>query len=87
MITAARLKTRTVKDLAAMAKRKKVSGWHPMRKDELVRALVKLAKAQASKTSKGRKSGTKKGAAAKAASNGPQSKSGRGKQPQKKVSC
>ena len=46
MITAARLKTRTVKDLAAMAKRKRVPGWHSMRKDELIKALVKLAKSQ-----------------------------------------
>jgi len=31
VITAATLKTRTVNDLAAMAKRKRVPGWHPMR--------------------------------------------------------
>ncbi len=48
MITAARLKTRTVKDLSAMAKRHGVPGWHAMRKDELIRALVKLTKAGAS---------------------------------------
>lgn len=45
MITAATLKSRTSKDLAAMAKRKGISGWHAMRKDELVKALVKDAKA------------------------------------------
>lgn len=45
MITAATLKSHTSKDLAAMAKRKGISGWHAMRKDELVKALVKDAKA------------------------------------------
>lgn len=41
VITAAKLKTRTVKDLAAMARKKKVPGWHSMRKGDLIRALVK----------------------------------------------
>ena len=45
MITAEKLKTHTVKDLAAMARKKKVLGWHTMRKDELVQALLKLARA------------------------------------------
>ena len=58
MITAATLKSRTSKDLAAMAKRKGISGWHAMRKDELVKALVKDAKT-ASKTS-GRKAASAK---------------------------
>ncbi len=49
VITAAKLKTRTVKDLAAMAKKKKIAGWHSMRKDELIRALIKHAKAQAAR--------------------------------------
>ena len=40
MMTIAKLKTRTVKDLAAMARKKKVSGWHTMRKDELITAAV-----------------------------------------------
>ncbi|MBN2475767.1 MAG: DUF4912 domain-containing protein [Pirellulales bacterium] len=52
MITAARLKTRTVKDLAAMAKKKRVPGWHAMRKDELIKALVKHAKNQAARGAK-----------------------------------
>ena len=43
MMTIAKLKTRTVKDLAAMARKKKVSGWHTMRKDELITALLKTA--------------------------------------------
>ena len=63
MTTAAKLKTRTVKDLAAMAKRKKVPSWHSMRKSELVRALVKHSKSQAAKRGK---TTTKKTTAAKA---------------------
>ena len=43
-MTASDLKTRTVRDLALMAKRKKVRGWHAMKKDELVRALVRRAR-------------------------------------------
>ncbi len=52
MTTAAKLKTRTVKDLAAMAKRKKVPGWHSMRKSELIKALVKHSRSQAAKRDK-----------------------------------
>lgn len=62
MTTAAKLKTRTVKDLAAMAKRKKVPGWHSMRKGDLVEALVKHARAQARKresASNGKKTAAK----------------------------
>lgn len=39
MTTVDKLKRMTVKDLAQMAKRKGVEGWHSMRKDQLVRAL------------------------------------------------
>jgi uncharacterized protein len=49
VITAATLKNRTVKDLAAMARKKKVLGWHTMRKDELVQALLKVARMQVAK--------------------------------------
>ena len=63
MTTAAKLKTRTVKDLAAMAKRKMVPGWHSMRKSELVGALVKHSRSQ---TVKRGKTTTKKTTAAKA---------------------
>lgn len=52
MITAANLKSRTVKDLAALAKRKGVPGWHSMRKEELVKALVKHARRDMAKTAK-----------------------------------
>lgn len=44
MVTADKLKNYTSKNLAQMAKKKGVPGWHAMRKDQLVRALVKLAK-------------------------------------------
>ena len=61
MITAAKLRNHTVKDLAAMAKVEGVSGWHSMRKEQLVKALLKLAKEEAAgkknrkkKTSKNR---------------------------------
>ncbi len=43
-MTAATLRNCTCKDLAQMAKTEGVAGWHSMRKDELVRALVKQAK-------------------------------------------
>lgn len=49
MITTAKLRAHNVKDLVAMAKRKGVSGWHSMRKDQLVRALVRRARSQAAK--------------------------------------
>ncbi len=49
MTTATKLKARTIKDLAAMAKKKKVSGWHAMRKDELVKALVNHARTAAAR--------------------------------------
>jgi hypothetical protein len=46
---AAKLKTRTVKELADMARKKKVHGWHEMRKDDLVRALLRKARQVAAK--------------------------------------
>ena len=49
MITAAKLKTRTVKDLAEMARKKGVSGWHAMRKQDLVKVLLRHAKAGAAR--------------------------------------
>jgi hypothetical protein len=47
VIEVAKLKSRTVKDLAAMAKRRGVAGWHSMRKEDLVKALAKCAKSEA----------------------------------------
>jgi hypothetical protein len=47
VITAAKLKSRTLKDLAEMARKKRLPGWHAMRKDDLVKALARLAKSAA----------------------------------------
>jgi len=60
VITAAKLRARTVKDLVVMAKRKGVSGWHSMRKEQLVRALVRKARSQAAKAAGRNGSGGKK---------------------------
>ncbi|MEN6406661.1 MAG: DUF4912 domain-containing protein [Thermoguttaceae bacterium] len=45
-MTATDLKSRTVRDLASMAKRKKVPGWHGMKKEELIKALLQQAKVE-----------------------------------------
>lgn len=44
MITQASLKSQTAKDLSQLAKEKGVAGWHSMRKDELIKALLKLSR-------------------------------------------
>lgn len=49
MITAAKLRSHTVKDLAASAKKKGIPGWHSMRKDDLVKALVSKARSEEAK--------------------------------------
>ncbi|MGA2619178.1 MAG: DUF4912 domain-containing protein [Thermoguttaceae bacterium] len=49
MISAVQLKTRSVKDLATMARKKKVLGWHTMRKEQLVRAILRKTKVLAGK--------------------------------------
>jgi hypothetical protein len=46
LITAATLKTQTWQDLADMAKRKGLPGYSAMRKEELVKALLRAAKAK-----------------------------------------
>ncbi len=71
MYTAAALKSQTVKDLGKLATKFGVVGWRGMRKDELVRALVRAAKRKATTTGKA------KGKAA-ASRNGSSSKSGKG---------
>ncbi|MFM9058675.1 MAG: DUF4912 domain-containing protein [Planctomycetaceae bacterium] len=43
-MTTASLKDKPVRDLARMAKQHGVPGWHSMRKDQLIRALVRRAK-------------------------------------------
>ena len=45
-MTAASLKEKPVRDLARLAKQHGVAGWHAMRKDQLIRALVQKAKAR-----------------------------------------
>lgn len=47
LITVADLRTQTVKDLCALARKMGLTGIHQMKKDQLVRALVKAHKAQA----------------------------------------
>ena len=39
-MTEAELRSRTRKELAEMAKRRRIAGWSPMRKDELIKALI-----------------------------------------------
>lgn len=46
-MTAASLKEKPVRDLARLAKQHGVAGWHSMRKDQLIRALVRKARARA----------------------------------------
>jgi len=72
VITLATLRARTVKDLAAMAKRKSIPGWHGMRKDELARALVNEARREAAKAAKkgNSRDGKGPGKAASAGTNG-----------------
>lgn len=53
-MTATTLRNCTCKDLAQMAKTEGVAGWHAMRKEELVRALVKQAR-QKQRTRYGRR--------------------------------
>lgn len=47
MITVAELSLHTVKDLAEMAKKKGIPGWHAMRKQELINALLQAARKEA----------------------------------------
>lgn len=47
-MTPSKLRAHTAKDLARMARDRGVAGWHSMRKEELVRALVRHAKRKSS---------------------------------------
>ena len=49
-MTAASLRERTARDLAHIARQNGVTGWHSMRKEELIHALVKLARKRALNT-------------------------------------
>lgn len=59
LITATSLREHTVKDLGRMAKDKGVAGWHSMRKDQLIRALVRLANANARKRASAKSKSTR----------------------------
>lgn len=58
MITAAELTLHTVKDLAEMAKKKGIPGWHSMRKQELIQALLKAARKESRQRVKKQKKAT-----------------------------
>ncbi len=51
-MTVEELKSQTRKDLAGMARNRGVAGWHAMRKDELVKALSRLARRDRRKNSR-----------------------------------
>ncbi|MDG2380188.1 MAG: DUF4912 domain-containing protein [Pirellulaceae bacterium] len=55
MITTAALKEYTLKDLAQMAKKRGITGWHSMRKQDLIRAIVRDAKSVATREKNGSK--------------------------------
>lgn len=78
LIKASSLKSYTAKDLAQMAKREGVSGWHSMRKEQLIKALSDLEKksARPKKSSHKGSNGAKSTNGAKA-SNGEKSRSPR----------
>lgn len=60
MITVADLRNQTVKDLSAMARKMGLTGVHSMRKDQLVKALMKATKAKQSASARsGRRSSGK----------------------------
>jgi hypothetical protein len=46
MITAASLNAQKSKELAQLAKQRGISGWHSMRKEDLVKALLKIARSE-----------------------------------------
>lgn len=60
-MTAATLRSLTAKDLAQMARERGVAGWHSMRKEELIGALVRVAKRRASSETKGAANGRQNG--------------------------
>ncbi|MCA9239892.1 MAG: DUF4912 domain-containing protein [Planctomycetales bacterium] len=60
-MTASTLKSYTAKDLAQMARNEGISGWHSMRKDELVAALIRASRTS-SRKSKNRSEPSRNGA-------------------------
>jgi len=76
VISVAKLKNLTLKDLAAMARKQNIPGWHDMRKEQLLRALLRRSKTAASSASQsaanetGKRRGAVKLSVARAAGNG-----------------
>ena len=66
MITAASLKNQKSKELAQLAKKKGVPGWHSMRKEQLIKALLKVARDKEKQKSRGTSTATGKRTANKA---------------------
>ncbi|REK30286.1 MAG: DUF4912 domain-containing protein [Planctomycetota bacterium] len=54
-MTADSLRTRTCKDLAQIAKQHKVDGWHSMRKEQLVMAILRAVQKKSAKNSTAKK--------------------------------
>ncbi|MCG8583160.1 MAG: DUF4912 domain-containing protein, partial [Pirellulales bacterium] len=52
-MTPAKLKSYTQKDLAQMAKKRGVQGWHSMRKEQLIKELVRTARSTKTKATRG----------------------------------
>src|SRR5262245_45809642 len=50
LMTAETLNSYSAKDLAEMAKTRGVRGWHSMRKDQLIKAILKAVRDKANKT-------------------------------------
>jgi len=60
VIDVTKLRAQTAKDLAELARKKGVSGWHAMRKDQLIQALLKQANGKRVATSPAKTNGAKK---------------------------
>ncbi len=58
-MTLAELKSCTRKELAALAKKHRISGWHPMRKAELIKALASVSSRKSSRSTRSRASASK----------------------------
>ena len=78
-MTAATLRSQTAKDLAQLARQNGIAGWHSMRKEELVRALVREAR----RRSKPSKAGQSRALADRINGNGAATGRGKGETPPK----
>ncbi|MDB4412918.1 DUF4912 domain-containing protein [Pirellulaceae bacterium] len=85
MITQASLKSQTAKNLTQLAKEKGVPGYYSMRKDDLIKALLKLTKKKATKPAESTKKTPAKRVTVHAkAEAAPKPKSNRGRKPKQK---